>query len=250
VSTDKIRKLLRLAASKSNPHEAATAYAMAQRLATLHHLDLDEITTEDDKPEPPSRKVAAMFVRTIDTWKQRSGWRMTIAQACAQANNCRTYHSRGRDGVRQKVYGQLVDLDRVETLYHQITTACDAQARAAVREYKARGDLDPRWDDSPRAFGAAWRVGYAHAILDRMPSPETVVEEQRAIAGSRTTALVRVDNALDYLKKVGEALDAKHDNLGLVDARGLTGPSSSAGYVAGRRAGKSANVGPIKAVTS
>lgn len=243
---EKIRKLLRLAADNPNPNEAATAYAQAQRLATLYDLDLDDIEDTHDEPPPPRN------VEGIERWElgvhgKRIAWRWYLAHAIAVANNCSTYSVQGRQATLM-AYGQPSDLRRVVDLYNQIAAACDYQARIATARYKADPDLDPRWDESPRSYARSFRLGYANAVAAKLEqtTPAKVVEEQRALAAGDVVALVPVDAAAEYLLRVAQALDDERDRLRLRSAPAFQGARSSRGYRDGRKSGSNASTTPNK----
>lgn len=256
---DRIRKLLALAGQQDNANEAAVAFAQAQRLATMHDLDLDELLMPRQEEPPAAREVGQIIKLAIDSWDRVVAWRLTVAGAVARSNNCRTFYRSGRGGG-VTAYGRQHDLDVVLRMHHEICNVGEALARAAVAAYRADPELDPRFDDSPRVFGRNFRIGFASAIAQRLPSPEEVLNDARTEAAQQwkalgsaepTTALVRVQNAANYLGRVRYRLDEAEASYGLGRGRehgGLGGRGS--GYAAGRRAGASVNLGGRKALRS
>lgn len=274
---EKIRKLLQLAGNNPSIEEAAVAFARAQDLATAHGLELDDIMqrAEADEAPPPPREVGAIVVEQIETWGKAVAWKCTLGYAISRANNCESYRNQGGCTAPDPgycFYGQAADVETARYIYLAIVAEVEAMAKRAVAAYAADPEVDPRWDASPRIYGRSWRMGCADAIARRMPTPAKIVEAKRleiqqarakalgmgsltpegfpggssmttALAVA-TNALVRVDQAAQYVSKVEDAL--KHHGkkvLGLRSASGFAGASSSDGYAAGRAAGESVNIG-------
>lgn len=258
--TDKIAKLLRLAGQQDNDNEAATAFAHAQKLATLHGLDLDDIDTSTDEEPPPPREVGTILKRSIETWHKATGWQIIIARAVTRANACRYYYRSGRDGGIV-AYGQEQDVETVATMYRAIVHQCRARAKAAVRAYSAAPEYDPLSDVSPRTYGRDFRIGFADKVAARLRPAREVVREQRVLISERVTqseitpgascrALARIDAAAGYLKRVDTALNDAAKSYRLRAGSGFTGAAGSSGYWSGRRAGAGASLGRGKGIAS
>jgi hypothetical protein len=250
---DKVRKLLALAGANPSPEEAALAFATAQEIATRAGLDLDELQAEDTAGvAPPPREVEAITHRAIDTWKKAIGWKLTLARAATKANGC-DYYRNGSDGVA--FFGQPSDIDAAAALYHALVAQVEAMAVRAVAAYKADPALDPRFDASPRVYGASWRIGCCDTIAQRLPAKAATVAKVRgellAAPAVATTggALVRVDAAAEYLRKV----EARTDEYGKRTLKLHMSPavgrvSSAAGYESGRKAGAGVGIGATRAL--
>ncbi len=252
---EKIKKLLRLAADNPNVNEASAAFARATALATRHMLDLDSIDTSDPHAEPaPRREVETPVYRVIEDWRQRVGWKMTIAQAVGAAHLCRA--SWASHGLY--LHGQPDDITAAEMLYNQITHQAEGIARQAVRNYATEltdtyggvRDAVDCGESTPRTFGRNFRIGLADAIQRRTKSAKQEAEAVRAEleaaqAGSAvggSTALVRVDNALAYVEEVTTAVETFYEK----ETKGntnLQGASGDGGYAEGRAAGHDVNLG-------
>lgn len=273
----RVLKLLSLARNNPEPNEAALAFARAQDIATRHGLELDEIEgSAEDGASVPEREVEKIAAEAIDVCEGKSVyWRVTIACAVARANGCRPYVYRGTMAV-----GQPSDLATARYISTAIIREVDAMAADAVRIYKSR-ELDPRFDASPRKYGAAWRTGCADAIANRLRSQAQAIEAERKAIDERrmlalaaataaeqiaglaiaTTALVRVERAAEYMTRRDAAIE-QHPTYKLVFLRGngkvfkdgktrergggwgaSGGRSSREGYSAGRSAGNSMNIG-------
>lgn len=243
---DKIRKLLRLAAQQDNENEAANAWAAAQKLATQHELNLDDILNEAPENTEIKHVVDAQEI-ILETTGRYLAWKGYIAAAVAKSNLCGVYHKRASytDRVFHVVaYGQPDDLERVKELYNSIVYQCDEIAKRATEKYKNDPDLDPRFDDSPRMFSRNFRMGFAAKIAQRLPSPEKVVEETRAELPDQLpqTAITKIDNALVYISSAKEALDKKSRSLNLRKRQGAKFSGRGSGYAEGMRAGESASI--------
>ena len=249
---DKIRKLIALASANPSPEEAATAFAAAQEIATRAGLDLDDLAAEDTaRIPPPPRGVEPITDRTIDTSaRTRVAWRIVIAQAAAAANGCGIYTV----GGAIVCYGQTSDLDTAAAIYAVIVAQVEAMAGRAVAAYRASPETDPRWDPSPRVWGASWRLGCAHTIARRLPARASTVEKARAElprgADGRQSpgALVRVDAAAGYVAAVAAAVGTYAGRLGLRSAGRIGRASSASGYQAGRTAGDGIGIGATRAL--
>ncbi len=253
---DKIVKLLKLAADNPNVNEAAVAFARAQELADRHALDLDDLiaTDAEDTQEPP-REVEKIQQRIIERCGKAVAWKTILAQAVAKANRCNIFLRSGSLAGGLVAYGQPSDLATVEYIYKAIAREVDKMAKRAVRDYKAT-DPEPGWDASPRSYGRSWRMGCSDTIADRfaaLDAVETARDEvddarkkaiesgdEQALASS-THALVRVNQAAEYVAEVEAAVSKYRDGLGLGQGRGFRGAGE--GYGAGRRAGHSVNLG-------
>jgi hypothetical protein len=235
---ERIRKLLALAANNPSIEEAATAFARAQEIAMMHGLDLDDLASETptDAPVEPPRTVESITRREIDTWKRRVSWRVTIGNAVARANHCDVFYT----SIGLYAYGQPSDLETVAYIYAAITSEVEIMANAAVKAYREDPDADPRWDESPRTYGRSWRLGCADAIAQRMPRPDAMLAKARAaLPSDRTTALVRIDNATEFLARVKTKRDCFAQKLDLTTGTPTVGARSFTGYSAGRTAGSS-----------
>ncbi len=242
---ERIRKLLALAANNPSIEEAATAFARAQEIATMHGLDLDDLASEApaDAPAEPPRTVESMTTRHIDEWRKSVAWRYTIGAAVARANGCGVYQTRNwPSGL--VAFGQPSDLETVAYVYAAVTRQVEILANEALKAYKESPDADPRWDESPRTFGRSWRMGCADTIAQRMSSRErTLAKARAALPSGQTTALVRIDNASEYVAKVERVRETYAKSLGLRAGSGFSAPRSATGYSAGRAAGSSMSLG-------
>lgn len=258
---ERIKNLLRLAQDGANIHEAANAFAMAQEIATNNNLNLDDISVEDCQENPVVETVDGIETRQVQTWKKSVIWKLLIAGAVAKANSCDHFYTQavygkpataagfGRPGASGGIsfFGQSKDLDIAEFVYKEIIRIVDIMALQAMSVYKS--ERKP-WEASARSYGNAWRRGCSDAIRARMKSPEETVKAKRLELEGQVNALVRVDRAEDYLKRVNKAVESYLKTLEVKSSVIMTsaGRGSQQGYEAGRDAGSSMSLGSSKAI--
>jgi len=227
---DKLRKLLALAHSQTNQHEAANAFAHAQRIATLHGLDLDDLG--DDENDDLSGQVAEdwrpedVTEIELDTWGKAVAWKVRLSSHLERANNCKGYRSKSR----LVAYGQPADLHTVAIMYREICAAVNALAREAVRDYTG---------SKRRSFGRSFRLGAVAAIGRRLVSQRDTVESLRSsTADDNYQALAKITTAIARVDVVAQSLDAYAEaNLSLRKGQGFT--SAGRGFARGLKAGES-----------
>ncbi len=260
MSTDRILKLIRLAKNNPSPEEAAVAFAQAQTLALRQGLQIDDLLAaaiEEQAPATP-REVGAMACEAIDRWDRAIPWKLTIAQAVLRANMCKCAISTGHGGGIQG-YGSPEHLATARYVYLAIVREVDQLAQAAVARQSAH--FDTRGEAT--IYGRSWRLGCAHEIDSRMPDPGEEIEasrrevdgaRQRALMGDHgvaalaqaTHALVRVNQAEDYLKRLTGAVDAFYDEHVKGRSVSYQGARDHGAYAAGRRAGQGVDLGSGK----
>lgn len=260
--TDKIRKLLKLAADNPNVNEAAVAFAAAQDIATRHALDLDEISTDDEeRHDEAPRTVEEITKRFICEFNGKAVyWKLQLADAVTDANGCKYFYNSHR-GIT--AYGQWSDLDTTAIMFNAIEIQIERLARDAVKVHKDQlieewGSLQEATDcgeDSPRTFGRNFRLGAVHEIGHRLRSrKETVSVERRnikAVGDDTTAALVRVDRAAEYLVRVDAAVAKFRKGLNLGGGSSFSGATGGGGgYAAGRAAGRTVGLGGGRALKS
>lgn len=251
---DRIRKLLALANS-SNAHEAAAAAAMASRLMERHDVDRSMIEEADDTPYEP-----VVVDRTIYRMGgRRKVWVGTIAHYLGQVRRCRVWSS-WEDGEQVlRCAGATETVDSVELLLNWLVGEVERLIKQDRPDGLGRGG-SRRWAHSYR-LGAAVEIGnrlqeaaelerkrltmsreerYALALEEG--DAEAMVELDKDEAIGTSYALARVDTALARLDLEKQAADAwVAANLKLKSTRGSRA-TSTAGYAAGRKAGRRANL--------
>ena len=238
---DKIRKLINLARGAGTPQEAAAAWGVAQRMATLHHLDLADLDEQPDA-EPPVRSVEEIETITLEELGRRCAWRITIACGIAASLSCSVMTRRRNGGVEVAAYGEPTALATVRSTYIYMRDQCLEMARQAQRS-RPRGV-------SARSYAHDYRVGYAVAISERMQPTRQVLEAAQRAADPGTTAIARVETAIARVAEVERALDKWRRDQNLRSGRTFTrSRGETQGYRDGVRDGQIAHVRTPVAIT-
>lgn len=245
----KITKLLRLAEQKDSAEEAAVAYAQAQRLATLHGLNLADVALSQAESEQSVPLVVnAIEQLELEQWRKGVAWKVKLCDALVNANKCKAFYS----SARLVAYGQPADLHTVAVLYRSIGEQSERLAKAALRSYTGTSS-------GARTYGRAFRIGAVAEIRQRLPKPEDLVRERETLVNERrqlavanddtaaladaTTALVHVCAAQQHLDQVKAALDTYAKDVLNLSGRGASfAGADSRGYYDGRNAAKAINI--------
>lgn len=174
---DRIKKLLALATS-SNPNEAASAMAEAQRLMTEH--DLSEAALEDGPP-----RVVEHDVEAAGGGSRACVWRASLASALGEVLGVKVIYTAGSTRVRS--FGRSADVAAHAALYHwlvaQLLPQCERDWYTMQRPDRAA--------TTKQAFTAHWMTGAQREVVRRM------TEARRAVAlqapQGETAALVLLD---------------------------------------------------------
>jgi len=226
---DRIRKLLALASNNPSPAEAASAAAMAQRLAFEAKLELASIEVDDEAPD-----AEPVTEETLLETHQRVNWASQLVSGIASANGCRTVYTwgilRGKRSRKLNILGRRTDVQTVAYLYGYLRGEIERLCKAGLQEQ--RQSLSLRLPISPRAWGNAFRLAAAATVVERLQRQR---REDEAAMHQRTnadacTAMVRRDQAA-----VTAVVKERYPRLRSAPAATYT---SSSGYAAGRRAGE------------
>jgi hypothetical protein len=189
----RVRKLLALAASP-NAHEAASAAALAQTLIARHRLqawlDAEQATSDDGEPIEDARDTP------LEASKRLRKWKVVLASALAEANNCVAYTlERGKDQAIVLV-GRARDRAAVLELWTWLVTRIEwlSATHGAGR--------DRQWHE-------AFRIGCVDAVAEKLVG---VADQVRAEL--EATALVRVDPVARAEKEALERFVAARLKLG------------------------------------
>ncbi len=232
---DKIRKLLRMAEHQaSNPNEAASAAAHAQRLMDEHNLsaamlELDDETKAEDV-------VMADGADALDSFDRLRLWKARLSLAIAEANHCESIVRgvRGLPGRRLALIGRPSDIAAVRYIYAFVA-----------------GETDRLVERNCRHLGATWRNNYRHGVVDAVA--ERLAEQRRAFeseqrenaadAGRVNAALMRIESrslqvAAFVARELPGAKTSEHKHAHDVAARAV-------GYVHGSRIRLGGSVGSL-----
>lgn len=232
-AVSKAVRLLRLAQS-DNPHEAALAAAKAQEI--IDRYKLTGITEESSIPvvEEPIRDFEAPLDGTTGNMAR---WRVMLASTLAKANQSRVYTWTDARGKSIKIVGRPSDAETIRYLYQYLTREIE---RLASLHAKGNG----------KTWANNFRLGIVDEIGDRLREQREATVHAVKQETANTSALVRVDQALAKMEKqAGAVADWMKENLKLKKTYSQTRYDDSA-RMAGRRAGKSINLGSGRAMTS
>lgn len=211
----KLAKLLRLSTSTSNPHEAANAARMLDRLCTEHGLDPANIAGDEDD-------VSAIFYQFGEVFSRRDWAQSLLLNAVCQYYNGDLVIT--QCGCRQRFYkvfcteGSKV---RIEVYYEYLAEVMEKLAD------RAKGD-NP---GSTRSFRLDFRKGFAGELANRLRD----LKQGTEVSGP---GLVRVNREK---KAVADLLENECGRIRYTSTR--AGYGASHGREAARSVGLSEQVG-------
>lgn len=203
---DKIRKLRELARRNSNPHEAATAAALAEKLCQEHRISEAMLDADVGVQGPVEGE--------IDAFQKIEPWKSYLLTDLATMHGCDVVYLRTRGrGYEAVAYGTPDDLETLKAMYDWLTGEMMRQAEA--------GPKSPRWRKS-------FLLGASEGIRDALKEAH---KEARKAAPS--TALTILDARLQAAHK---ALREKHGKLRAAETERPRGDERAleAGFGAGQ----------------
>jgi hypothetical protein len=217
--SDKVIKLIKLSHNNSNVHEAAAAYAQAQRLITKHNLD--EALLSD-----PNQITSDTFVKEpIFSGKRKSAWKTRIAVAAAKTNNCFPWTARvSGEAFALLVAGSKADVEMCKYMYDSIVN----QIEAMCKEYML---LQNMGKGGAKTVANSFKVGAAvtveKSLLDAKQDVEREYEGTKAlmvIQGklSQVESWVRSDNDLVQKKAMRSKIATTAYSHGLHAGQNVT----------------------------
>jgi len=163
---DKVIKLIKLSKNNNNVHEAAAAYAQAQRLITKHSLD-EALLTD------PNATASDSFVKeAVFQGKRRSMWKMRVAMAAATANNCYLWTAR----VAGKAFacmaaGSKTDVEMCKYMFDSIVN----QIEELCKNYMLAQDMGR---SGAKTVANSFKIGAAVTVENSLAEAKQEVEEQ------------------------------------------------------------------------
>lgn len=240
--TNRIKKLLALAANNSNVHEAAEAAAEAQRLMLRHQIEAVHL---GDGPAPVERRA----VQEGSGSRRAVMWHVALAGVLARRMHVDVVYISGSTQI--DAIGRATDVAALAVLYHHLRAylerAADVAWASLPHSQRTHGGK-VRWVDT-------FHRGARAAIDQRMEAQRGGVAQEQADAAARqgapaeSQALVRA-GALATMDAYGREAAAAIQRW--KDERGLrfvhqTRTVKSAGrdaYQAGQAAGQRADLRP------
>ena len=218
---ERVAKLLKLATS-DNVHEAASAAAQAQRLMVKHQISTEMVRDLEDD-EPVDRGPMGQWDAGEHT--AVSAWRWDLAWGVSEPNGCKPWRRDKRSKqVITTVIGRESDAQTAAYRYRHLGREID---RLAKREH-----------GMGRSYISAFRHGAVTEVSRRLRLAKREAEDAMRAAAIESTALVRVNDAIERVKISGEQAqqwmrEEMHFSYG-------SGASRTVGSVGGYRAGKQA----------
>lgn len=221
---DRVQKLLRLAKS-DNPHEAANAAAMAQKIIDRHKLDVASL--EDTATVEPVRD------ETLDS--KTSSWLIRLAGTLAALNNVQHYYRPRRKETAWRV--------GAEGSIQLIGRASDVQTVRYLYQWLSK-EIDRLCDRDGQGEGKTWRnnfrLGAVESVGRRLREEKEVTKKEAmadAFARDGEQGLLQVNSAIVRVADRSE-VDAFAKSLKLRNVSSRTTYNDD-GREAGRRAGNS-----------
>lgn len=230
-ATDKVRKLLNLAARAGTDEEANAAFALAFDL--MEKYSIDDAALRDASTDGSSGLRDDPLVNVV-TDLSSSTWRVdhTLASYVAQLTDCYIQVGSYQSGYPAKVfwYGRRSNVLRAVELF----AALQLQASACVARHKK----DFHGQTDPRKFAASVREGFVVALCKRLLARHTE-RQAPSTPGSGLVPVSLRDEAKAFAptgspsRAGSRSIDTKGWSLGLRDGQNA-GLGDSA--LAGRRA--------------
>lgn len=226
---DRISALFALAENNNNPHESASAAAMAQSMLTQHRLSRADLAQNSpEKSEKPEIAAGALFVG-----KRISDWKKDLASAVCVANGVKLYYQRARADNKsylRKEYLQSIimvgmpsDIEIVRYFYDYLTNEIERLTKIAMVNKKISG----------KRGGNGFKIGAGSTVGYRLwEAYQDTRKEVQDAAKSTCTALVALDSAQEKVNEFYSTI-----KLGKGKARPVKSVNMSA-LSLGKQAGK------------
>jgi hypothetical protein len=159
----KINKLVTLSEDNSNAAEAEAAWEKAQKLASKHSLDLEQLRQAGKAPAATMEEVTMSNVR--------SAWHKVVGSSLCQANGCILILA----GKSAFVLGSKEDAKVVREMYASIRSQIERLSAIAAKAYGAEG---------VSGWGHSYRTGMANRVARRLR------QAAESVHASTSTALV------------------------------------------------------------
>jgi hypothetical protein len=230
---DRVRKLMALAGSNPNEHEAAAAAEKAQALLIEHNLSLSDIKTLNDDDTILDIEIDNSVVTPSNPWRR------PLALRVAQMYFCTYYYSvRGNNNVHTFV-GQRHNIDVAKMMFVYLEKTVKRLSNEGAKQFSKS-----EWSPYVVAFRNACSVRLCHRILDRIEAAKRgeINSESTGRALVVADLYTKTQNALKLFieKNVGgmrtrhSSLSTKYHSQGGSDGYAAGGSIGLDGQVAGR----------------
>lgn len=240
---EKAVKLLRLAQS-DNPHEAALAAAMAQKIIERHKLvgvSADINIESNDEPDEDIKNFEEPL--SMDS-KQSCTYKMRLAMGIASLNQVKLYTSHTMVATKMRkvlmMVGRPSGVQTVRYMYDYLHREVNRISGQAEKGFTL-------------TWGNNFRLGMVDTIVDRMRQMREEVRKEVMGEARSDCAIVRVNNAIAKMYKAERDVAAWMDqNLRLGRGRSVRerGNSDHGARAAGVEAGRRVNLNSGKPLGS
>jgi len=230
----KVKKLLSLSES-SNVNEAALAAAQAQRLMLKYEIEAAMLAEDEEEVDPLDNEVVE--AQDLDDEKgNRKSWKLWLAQAITNVNQCMVYTSNcyvpGRYNTAKKlrIAGKPTQINKCKYLFQYLA-----------------GEIERLTQKEPKGLGRTWynnfRIGAVDTIRQKLnETREEVKQEIIDESENKTTALVKVDKAIEKIKQREQETKEWEKAQGFVYGGRVSYRSHYSARQAGRDAAKSISI--------
>lgn len=166
---DKIKKLLRLGASKDSA-EAASATAMAQRLIERYRIDEALLKDEEQKPVVTREEIQKeLRNEIIYNFRGRhvATWILNLSSYIARENACRVWY-----GANISAIGRADDVACVRYMLGYLVLEIERLAKEGLAAYKVETGFP-----GGKTWGNSFRLGAVSEIADRLWQARKGAEE-------------------------------------------------------------------------
>lgn len=207
---EKVQKLLSLSQS-DNVNEAATAFAVAQKLIFQHNLDISQL----DEIQQPVESIVDSQI-PLYTGKRVVHWKSHLAFGLAKLNSCTTYISHF-DGIAIRIVGHESNVELVRYFFNSIVSQIEFLSDQALKAGKGSG----------KTFTNNLKHSATITVIDRLSLVRKEFQQEHG-----STAMVLVD------QKATEVKMWVSKNLRLKESVAMPYRPDANGWAAGVEAGK------------
>lgn len=198
---EKVKKLLNLSKS-SNPHEAATTAAIANKLILKYQLD--KIKLEQDNAAPATLEIES---KVIYSTKKMTHWRFLLLSRLATNFNCRVINFEDRSGRLVNnftVFGTKEDIEIVQENFNWFSLVVEVFSKSFCK-----------------GKGYAASQSYCQGVVDGIASQLTKSKKEIISEFNDEKAITILDNKSktvdDFISKNHKIYSHKYDRKGEFD---------------------------------
>lgn len=219
---DKVQKLLAKAERAGTPEEAEVFAGKAQELMTKHALD-EMMLRAAGQSQDEIYQTRVQLKTTV--WQGD----LELISVVAQANDVHVSYSTYPGKVLVTLTGFRSDVEMAEMMFASLLIQVVTAERHAMKARKVDG---VQTIANPRLFKKSFRIGFAHAVMDRLEAAKEQVQAEAVRADTTgTMALVIVEKTEQV-----EAWVEENMNLRSVNRRQTIGDGFQQGLAAGTHA--------------